>query len=231
VRLYENQSRFNVSYGNVDQGGASATVGVQKDTGSQFTQFSCNQNMLTNGLALIFTPAPCLTNTPTPTSTTAPLLVGHLTWQGRPAQPDALQQLPVTLTLKLGNNEVNLPPTMTDAEGYFTHTVDALPPGTYNWRAKGPKYLANAGTVSLTAAPITAVDIGFMQTGDANNDNIVDASDFAIMHASFGLGIGEPSYDDRADFTGNSIVNMPDFNFLKRNFGQLGAPPIRPGSP
>ena len=45
VRLYENpapnQGRFDVVYGEVAQGGSSATVGVQKDTGSQFTQYEC----------------------------------------------------------------------------------------------------------------------------------------------------------------------------------------------
>src|SRR4051794_35774860 len=32
----------------------------------------------------------------------APALVGHVTWQGHPAQPNALQQMPITITLKLG---------------------------------------------------------------------------------------------------------------------------------
>ncbi len=176
-------------------------------------------------------PCSTATLTPTPTSTVPHLLVGHVRWQGRPPQPHALQQLPVTLTLKLGDNEVNFPPSTTDADGYFTYTMGALPAGTYSWRAMGPKYLANAGTVSLTYAPATTVEIGFMRAGDANNDNIVDTSDFAIVHASFGRAVGEPAYDDRADFTGNGVVTMLDYVLLKRNFGQWGAPPLRPSPP
>jgi hypothetical protein len=47
VRLYEGQKKFDVVYGivnpgNPTAGGASATVGVQRDTGSYFTQFECN---------------------------------------------------------------------------------------------------------------------------------------------------------------------------------------------
>src|SRR5207302_3420997 len=70
VRLYENQDRFDFIYGQVDQGGSGATVGVQRDTGtSLYTQFECNNaNSLTSGLQLTFTQPPC-GNTPTPTNT------------------------------------------------------------------------------------------------------------------------------------------------------------------
>jgi hypothetical protein len=76
VRLYEGQRRFDIIYGEVAQGGSSATVGVQKDTGSFFTQFECNTaGTLTLGLDLIFTEPPCATPVPltsTPTLTTTP---------------------------------------------------------------------------------------------------------------------------------------------------------------
>ena len=67
-----------------------------------------------------------------------------------------------------------------------------------------------------------------MLTGDANNDNRVDISDFNILKLSFGYSCGYPAYDRRADFTGDCFVNVSDFNPLKRNFGQDGAPPIGP---
>ena len=59
VRLYENPAlnRFDIVYGEVAQGGSSATVGVQRDTGSFFTQFECNTaGTLTSGLQLVATP-------------------------------------------------------------------------------------------------------------------------------------------------------------------------------
>ena len=37
----------------------------------------------------------------------------------------------------------------TDASGSFTVPVAGLAQGMYNWRVKGPKYLANAGTLLL----------------------------------------------------------------------------------
>jgi hypothetical protein len=64
VRLYEGQNRFDLVYGEVAQGGSSATVGVQQATGSQFTQFECNTaGTLTSGLQLVFTEPPCITLT------------------------------------------------------------------------------------------------------------------------------------------------------------------------
>ena len=41
VRLYEGQTRFDVIYGQLDNGNTSATAGVQKN-GTVFTQYFCN---------------------------------------------------------------------------------------------------------------------------------------------------------------------------------------------
>ena len=155
-------------------------------------------------------------------------MVGHVDWQGRPPQPHARQQLPITLTLKLGSNEVNYPSQNTDASGFFTVSVAGLVSGTYNWRVKDPKYLANAGTVLLTGAATTNTEMGLMLAADANNDNVITTVDFTILKTSFGQGIGDPNYDARADFNGDNVVSSVDFTLLKANFGLGGAPPIRP---
>jgi hypothetical protein len=67
--------------------------------------------------------------------------------------------------------------------------------------------------------------MGQMSAGDANNDNVVSIADFTIVKAAFGTSIGDPGYDDRADFTGDMAVNLADFNWLRTNFGTSGAPP------
>ncbi len=182
-------------------------------------------------------PAP--TNTPTFTGTPpAATLVGHVTWQGRPAQPDALQQLPITLTLKLGTTEVNYPSQATDSSGFFTVSLGSLAGGTYTWRVKGPKYLANSGTVQVTGyrlkvgaselstfnfQPATSTEMGLMKAGDCNNDNIISIQDFSILRSTFGRSVRDIGYDDRADFTGDQLVAIQDFNLLKGNFGVGGA--------
>src|SRR5207247_1119553 len=50
IRLYEAQDRFDIVYAQIDDQGAGATVGVQRDTGSRSTQYECNQaNSLSQG--------------------------------------------------------------------------------------------------------------------------------------------------------------------------------------
>ena len=163
------------------------------------------------------------------------LLVGHITWQGRPDQPHPLQQLPITLTLKLGATELSFPAQVTDASGYFRIEGGDLPSGTYNWRVKGPHgtpntnttpgFLANSGTLTWGGSA-TVVEMGLMRAGDADNDNIVEIADFNILKATFGRSAGDPSYDGRADFDGSQTVDIADFSLLKANFGQVGAPPL-----
>jgi hypothetical protein len=186
------------------------------------------------------TPTNTTTPTHTPTGTAASLLAGHVTWEGRPPQPDPLQQLPITLTLKSGSTEVNYPAVATSAGGWFTVTVGGLAPGTYTWRVKGPGgapytnsspgFLANSGTVAVTGASYTQVEMGTMLAGDANNDNLVDIIDFNILKGTFGLPAGQPDYDTTADFNGDNIVDVLDFNLLKGNFGHSGAGALGHGS-
>ncbi|MFL5732266.1 MAG: hypothetical protein ACJ78Q_03615, partial [Chloroflexia bacterium] len=170
-----------------------------------------------------FTPLPASTATNTPTTAGSPaLLVGHLTWQGPPAQPDVGQQQPVTLTLRLDGVDTDYPAQTTDGSGNFTVTVTELSAGDYLWRAKGPKFLANSGVITLTGDPETDMDVGGMRAGDANGDDLVALIDFNIIKASFGKSQGQPGYDDRADFTADHVVFVSDFVLLKGNYGRSG---------
>ena len=159
-------------------------------------------------------------------------LTGHVTWQGRPPQPHARQQLPITLTLRLqsGGPEHTYPNMTTDASGFFTPTLGSLPAGIYNWWVKGPQYLANSGSLNWTGGGTTQVEMGLMRVGDANNDNVVDISDFSILRATFGRSCGDAGFDPRADFNGDCTVDVSDFSLLRSNFGSGGAPPIGPAA-
>ena len=134
----------------------------------------------------------------------------------------------MTLTLKLGTTEMNYPPTTTDESGHFVVSVTGLVSGTWSWRVKGPQFLANSGTLTLAGAPVTEVEMGVMRTGDANNDNIDNITDFNIQKAVFAMACGQPGYDGRADFTEDCRINISDFNLLRADFGQSGAPQITP---
>jgi hypothetical protein len=224
------------------------------------TNTACVTSTRTSTVTPTNTPThtPTRTNTPTNTRTNTPTLtatatltltptaqariVGHVNWQGRPAQPNALQQLPITLTLKSSTTEVNYPVQNTDASGFFTRVV-SLPNGGYNWRVKGPDgviktlltdppgFLANSGTLTLAGGATLQVEMGLMKAGDVNNDNLVSVQDFNFLKTTFGKNLGTPGYDARADFTGDNIITVTDFNLLKGNFGQGGSPPLGPVLP
>lgn len=158
-------------------------------------------------------------------------LRGHVDWQGRPGQPNILHQLPITFTLSSGANVYTYTNMATDASGYFTVSVRLAPQGIYNWRAKGPQYLAKSGSVTLAGDAVTQQEIGLMVTGDANDDNVVDITDFGILRLTFGRSQGDPDYDPRADFNGDTIVDITDFGLLRGNFGQSGTSPFGPAGP
>jgi hypothetical protein len=70
IRLYENANgKFDIIYGQLDNPGDTASVGVQRDTGSRYTQYSCNTGVLSQGLQLTFT-LPSCNATPTPGGST-----------------------------------------------------------------------------------------------------------------------------------------------------------------
>jgi hypothetical protein len=169
------------------------------------------------------TATPTSTRIPTGTPTPVPrLLTGHLTWQGRPSQPNPLQALPLTLTLTVSGTPYTWANLTTDAAGAFTVTVTTLPTGTYGWRAKGPQFLATAGSVVLAGSPSTALDAGLQSAGDVNGDNLVDVTDFTVLRAAFGTGCGGPGFDARADLNGDCVIDVLDFTLLRANFGQGG---------
>src|SRR5262249_21557803 len=70
VRLYENQNRFDLVYGQIPGRGNTAVVGVQSLPFYTFTQFECNTGGLASGLQLQFRPYACgePTSTPSPIS-------------------------------------------------------------------------------------------------------------------------------------------------------------------
>jgi len=145
-------------------------------------------------------------------------LVGHVTWAGSP-QPDTRQMQPLTLTLcPTSGGSTSTYIANTNASGYFTADVATLITGTYNWREKGTRSLANGGTLTLTRGNQQS-EMGVQRGGDADNDNVVGASDFNVLKATF-----NSVTNLRADFNNDGLVGVTDFNILKINFGQGGAP-------
>jgi hypothetical protein len=89
----------------------------------------------------------------------------------------------------------------------------SIPAGSYNWQVKTYTSLSNAGTLTLTGGT-TNQEMGTLRGGDANNNNVVNTTDFNLLKANFNI----PNSNPFADFNRDGVVNTTDFNIIKSNF-------------
>ncbi|MBK8025042.1 MAG: hypothetical protein IPK19_27455 [Chloroflexi bacterium] len=143
------------------------------------------------------------------------------TFQGRPAAPSPRLQVPVHLTIR--EQGTNIPifdrQVTTDQNGVVT--LSGLTGGAFRYTVKGAHTLSRVLTQSQPAGSST-IAFPELREGDANDNNVVNISDFSILAVSFSLGVGQAGYDGRADFNGDDVVNISDFSLLAQNFGMAG---------
>src|SRR5207253_6907683 len=107
-----------------------------------------------------------------------------------------------------------------------TVPAGTLAAGTYNVRVKGTRNTSTCAVATvLGGGQYNSVEMGTQPAGDANNNDIVNATDFTILKNTFAKSYGQAGYDATADFDNNDIVNATDFVALKNNFQlPLGCP-------
>ncbi len=89
---------------------------------------------------------------------------------------------------------------------------------------KGPKWLAKKITVNVplnSSADVTSSP-NVILGGDADDNNIVTTDDYLVLNGSFDKSLGDPGYDDRADFDGDKQVTTDDYLMLSSNFDVSG---------
>jgi hypothetical protein len=95
-------------------------------------------------------------------------------------------------------------------------------PGTYDITVVSEHTLMNVKRNLLISTPSTAVDMGTLLEGNANDDDsIVNISAFGILAVSYMKMDGEPGYDARADFDRNGIITISDFGLLAVNYMKM----------
>jgi len=94
-------------------------------------------------------------------------------------------------------------------------------PDTYDITAVSEHTLINVKRDVVISTPSTAVDMGTLLEGNANDDIIINISDFGILAVSYMKMDGEPGYDARADFDRNGIINISDFGLLAVNYMKI----------
>ena len=90
---------------------------------------------------------------------------------------------------------------------------------------KSAKYLAANVSVDATAGDISGVTATLL-TGDANNDNSIDATDFSIFVSAYNSDSSVPGsgYDPNADFNGDGFIDPTDFGLFVGNYNTIGDP-------
>ena len=97
----------------------------------------------------------------------------------------------------------------------------SVAPGTYDITAVSEHTLMNVRKNVLISTPSTAVDMGILVEGNANDDDIINISDFGILAVSYMKTEGAAGYDVRADFDRNGIINISDFGLLAVNYMKM----------
>jgi len=87
-------------------------------------------------------------------------------------------------------------------------------PGTYDIAAFSEHTLMNAKRSVVISAPKTSVNLGTLLEGNANQDNIIDFGDYAILSMCWLASQTQAEYDVLTDFDRNGLINLSDLRLL-----------------
>ena len=109
---------------------------------------------------------------------------------------------------------------------FGTFTLNNVPADSYTEvLVKGSKYLRVSLGPPTVNGPTNLPDVT-LPTGDINNDNQVNITDFGLLVNAYGSAFGDSSglYDPRADFNGDGYNDLGDFGLFVNRYGESGAP-------
>jgi hypothetical protein len=91
----------------------------------------------------------------------------------------------------------------------------------YTAYIKGPSQLATASAFVVKPTPI---DLGILNliTGDVNEDNVIDSSDYNIVKAALGMTSNSQNWNPVLDFNLDNRINTLDLTIVSRNLGKIG---------
>jgi hypothetical protein len=102
--------------------------------------------------------------------------------------------------------------------------VTSIEPGTYDIAVHGETALMNVKRNVAISAPRLSIDMGTLLEGNANQDNIVNLEDYAILSNCWLASESSPDYDIKSDLDRNGLVNPADLYLLASNW--LGSSPV-----
>ena len=120
--------------------------------------------------------------------------------------------IPLTIVLWSNGQIASVIQKRTDEQGRFT--IEALPLGTFDIQVKGSHSLSNRRNALNLVGGLNTCDLGLLLEGDANNDDVVDITDFSLLRANFG------TTDPHTDYNDSGMVDILDFSLLRATFAR-----------
>jgi len=87
-------------------------------------------------------------------------------------------------------------------------------PGTYDITAISEHTLMNVKRSVVISAPKTSVNLGTLREGNANQDNIIDFGDYAILAMCWLASQSQAEFNAMTDFDRNGFINNSDLRLL-----------------
>ena len=102
-------------------------------------------------------------------------------------------------------------------------TLNNIPQKVYALHIKSDKYLSSNASLDATGGDVSNVN-AILPTGDVNNDNFCDSTDFGLLIGAFGSSAALPrsGYIAGADLNSDGFVDSTDFGLLIGSFNAAG---------
>lgn len=95
----------------------------------------------------------------------------------------------------------------------------------YTALLKGSAQIATSSAfiMSPTVTNLNSGEAVNMLTGDLNEDNTINSTDYSLVQNALGLNSTSASWNDNIDFNKDGLINLFDLAIINRNMGQIGA--------
>lgn len=114
--------------------------------------------------------------------------------------------------------EFNLTTTKSATGSAAVCEAAGVAPDIYDITALSEHTLMNVKRNVVISEPNTSVDLGTLLEGNANQDNIVNLDDYAILSMCWLASQGQVEYDAMTDFDRNGLINIADLCLLAANW-------------
>lgn len=99
--------------------------------------------------------------------------------------------------------------------------IDKLPVGRYDIVADGDRWLRKRYR-NVYLFPRYGDFNFYLTTGDVNDDNVVNALDWAFILERLFTYHTHPSYNQKANLNGDNLINVEDLSLCSANQGKIG---------